>query len=60
MKATVISISAENGAVRAIVCRNHKSEGVYCSKFGDNDDLKVGDKIEVTRQINNPYLVRVK
>ena len=54
MIATVTSV--ENGIVRARVRRNHRDEGLYNRHY----DLKVGDRVEVKRQTNNPYLVRVE
>jgi ferredoxin-NADP reductase len=48
-------IESENGIVRVTVRRNNNSEGLY----GLHTDLRVGDKVEVKRVVNNPYLVRV-
>lgn len=46
----------EDGRVTALVRRNHRTETLE----GRHDDLKVGDRVEVKRVVNNPYLVRVK
>ena len=54
MIATVTSV--ENGIVRARVRRNSRDEGLYNRHY----DLKVGDRVEVKRQTNNPFLVRVE
>jgi hypothetical protein len=57
MIATVTSVNeGREGRVQAIVRRNHRSETLYGSHF----DLKVGDRVEVVRKTNNPYLVRVE
>jgi hypothetical protein len=53
MQATVTKV--DNQYVRAIVRRNYRDEAVQ----GKQPDLKVGDKIQVRRQVNNPFLVRV-
>jgi hypothetical protein len=53
MKAKVTSV--EYGKVRVIVRRNHREEGLR----GIHADLSVGDVVEVVRQVNNPYLIRV-
>ena len=54
MKAIVKSV--EYGIVTVRVRRNDKDETVFNAHF----DVKVGDAIEVKRQVNNPYLVRVQ
>lgn len=53
MQATVKKI--EDGKVDVRVRRNHINERLD----GRHTDLKVGDKVEVKRVQNNPYLVRV-
>ena len=45
----------EGGKISAIVRRGHRVETLYLR----HDDLQVGDRVEVRRQVNNPYLVRV-
>jgi len=54
MKATVTSI--DQGHVRARVRRNRSSEGVMGTAV-QLDQLRVGDRIEVRRVPNNPYLI---
>ena len=46
---------AEGGKISAIVRRGHRAEVLYLH----HSDLQVGDRVEVRRQANNPYLVRV-
>ena len=53
MKATVVS--NDEGKVRVRVRRS----GTTCTLFKHHHDLKPGDRVEVRRQVNNPYLVRV-
>jgi hypothetical protein len=48
--------STDDGIVKALVRRNTREETLY----GRHYDLKRGDKVEVVRQTNNPYLVRVQ
>jgi hypothetical protein len=57
MQATVLNTS--EGVVRVRVHRSSKTESLYERKHGDNADLRVGDKVEVRRQTNNPYLIRM-
>jgi hypothetical protein len=52
MQATVIRIN--EGRVEVRVRRSSRVE-TLSKRY---DDLKVGDKVEVTRQVNNPFLVR--
>lgn len=54
MLATVKKI--QDGQVDCRVRRNCRNERLYRLHF----DLKIGDKIEVKRTPNNPYLVRVQ
>jgi hypothetical protein len=54
MIATVISADA-CGKVCAKVRRKHYAEQLD----GSHHDLKKGDRVEVKRVTNNPYLVRV-
>jgi len=54
MKATVVK--NEFGKVRVIVRRNFNSEPLYRI----NHELKVGDVVQVKRQVNNPYLILVE
>jgi hypothetical protein len=50
-----IVIKNENGIVTARVRRNYRNEQIQ----GRHDDLRAGDRVEVVRKVNNPYLVRV-
>jgi hypothetical protein len=52
--ATVVKV--EDGKVTARVRRSHRVETLY----NRHHDLNVGDKVEVKRVTNNPYLVRVQ
>lgn len=54
MKATVVK--NEFGKVRVIVRRNFNSEPLYRI----NHELKVGDVVQVKRQVNNPYLILIE
>ena len=56
MQATITSMM---DGVRARVRRGHKEEGVYVPG-GYVADLRVGDRIEVERQPNNPYLIYLR
>ena len=56
MRATVVSI--EDGRIYVIVRRGHRRE-VLDRRYSNHPDLHVGDQLEVLRQTNNPYLVRV-
>lgn len=54
MEATITKI--EGNRIEAIVRRNHRAEGVQ----GIRDEaIRIGQRIEVKRQTNNPYLVFV-
>jgi hypothetical protein len=54
MQATVVKV--EDGKVTAIGRRSSRPELLHHRHY----DLKVGDKVEVKRVTNNPYLVRVQ
>lgn len=55
MIATVTNVS-QDGIIQARVRRAY-----YCESLqGRHYDLKVGDRVEVVRKTNNPYLVRVQ
>ncbi len=54
MKAVVRSVEME-GRTTVMVRRGYREETLY--RF--HPELKVGDKVEVKRQTNNPYLVLV-
>ena len=59
MQATVTTISP---VVKARVRRGYQDETIQVPKhciFHPDRGFKVGDKIEVRRQVNNPYLVFV-
>ncbi len=59
MIATVTMIDGTR--VMAKVRRNHKSESIYQTEANHKEvrSLKAGDRIEVKRVVNNPYLVYV-
>ena len=55
MKAKVIS--ASDGVIRVSIRRTYyNTQELYNLHY----DLKVGDTVEVHRQVNNPYLVRTE
>ena len=54
MIATVVSI--EDGNINVRVRRNSHVETLHHR----HNDLSVGDRIEVKRQTNNPFLIRIK
>jgi len=56
MKATVISI--DDTGLKRLSTRNESSVGLWESR--KHTDLKVGDVIQVRRQTNNPYLIRIE
>lgn len=58
MQATVTAITGE-GRIYVKVRRAYYQEQLQRKHAGEHGDLKVGDKVEVRRQSNNPYLVRV-
>ena len=53
----MIAIVQKNqaGNVTVIVRRGHREETLY----GHHVDLRPRDRVEVVRQANNPYLIRV-
>ena len=53
MQATVIS--TRNGVIAKI--RGGKTQEIYYRSIPENVELHIGDKIEVVRQTNNPYLL---
>ena len=53
MQATVVK--TKDGTITVRARRGYRAEQLH-SYYAD---LKVGDKIEVIRQPNNPYLVRI-
>ena len=53
MQATVVQV--ESGKITVIVRRGFRREVLD----RHHNDLRVGDHIEVKRQRNNPYLIRV-
>jgi len=55
MQATVIS--TRNGVIAKI--RGGKTQEIYYRSIPENAELHIGDKIEVRRQTNNPYLIYV-
>jgi len=55
MQATVTHI--EDGKIKVRIRRNTSTQSLY---NGRSLDLKVGDKITVKRQTNNPYLIFVE
>ena len=56
MQATIIKIADRH--IYAVVRRNRRTE-ILDGGQDRHPDIKVGDKIEVKRVVNNPYLVRV-
>ena len=56
MIATIINID-ENGRIDAKPRRSHREYGV--DRVPEGTQLRVGDRIEVCRQTNNPYLIYI-
>lgn len=56
MLATVVKI--HNGHIDVMVRRGHRVERL--DRPDQSMDLRIGDKVEVRRQVNNPYLIRVR